>query len=78
MAAVANAFGNRSVCNSSYEAYLTVKKKELNLVADILASLAAASRGADKKQHALKLATSSANALKQYLFLKLAMSSWKR
>lgn len=78
MAAVANAFGNKSLCNSSYEAFLTVKKKELNLVADILASLAAVSRGADKKQHALKLATTQANSLKQYLYLKLTLSSWKR
>lgn len=78
MAAVANAFGNKSLCNSNYEAFLTVKKKELTLIADILASLAVASRTADKKQHAMKLASSQANALKQYLFLKLTVASWKR
>jgi hypothetical protein len=78
MACLANAIGNKSLCNSNYEAFFAVRKKEMNVMADILASLAVAGRNIDKKQHALKIASSQANSLKQYLHLKLTLNSWKR
>jgi hypothetical protein len=79
-AAIANALGSKSLMFSKYEAYKTVKVKEMNLAGEILTSLAekVKSKKADVEEHVFKHANIYANALKQYLSMKLALKTWIR
>lgn len=77
-AAIANAFGNKSLEASTYEAYKTVKKKEMECNAQILKDLAKKTKAAERKDQLTKSASAYANPLMQYLYMRLAFSTWER
>jgi hypothetical protein len=77
-AAIANAFGNKSLEASTYDAYKTVKKKEMECNAQILKDLAKKTKAAERKDQLTKSASAYANPLMQYLYMRLAFSTWER
>lgn len=79
-AAIANAIGNKSLMFSKYEAYKTVKIKEMTLAAEILKSESkkVRSKKADANKYAKEIANLYVNSLTQYLFMKLALKTWIR
>lgn len=75
---MANAFGNKSLQNSTYEAYKTVKKKEMHCNQEILINLANTVKKDERKEHLIQAASSYANPLMQYLYMRLAYRTWAR
>jgi hypothetical protein len=78
--ALANAIGNKSLLYSKYEAFRTVKQKEMVLAAEILTALAKKgnSKKADMQNHLLWVCSKYANGLKYILYMRLALKTWIR
>jgi hypothetical protein len=76
-AAVANVFGNKSLFNSNYKAFKTVKLKEREGTALIINKMIKNYKG-DKKKIQVAVANSCSNPLKKYLNMKLYFKIWKR
>jgi hypothetical protein len=79
-AALANSLGNKSLFNSGYEAYKTVRKREAEGSADILKRYVKKTKNAKENPMDLLYRTASlfCNPAKQILYIKMVYLVWKR
>lgn len=78
--ALANSIGNKSLFNSGYEAYKTVKKREAQGSAEVLKRFVKKTKGAKENQTEVLYRTAGlfCNPAKQVLNLKMVFLLWKR
>lgn len=77
-AAIANAFGNRSLFGSSYQAYKTVKVRESNCVAEIIRQMVKKYKRASRAEALMVTASNYANPVLTLMNMKVCFLLWKR
>lgn len=79
-AAIANALGNKSLQFSPYQAYKTVKLKEMVLAADILKSIAKKNRSkkVSLEDYSISISNIYVNSMRQFLYMRMVLRSWIR
>ena len=72
-------FGNKSLFNSSYLAFKTVKKKEMEGTAEMIKKMVKKTqKGQNYEEMLLETANSYCNPVKAYLDMKISFLLWKR
>lgn len=77
-AAIANAFGNKSLFDSKYEAFKKVSLKSIDTQLDILKSQIKPSKEKNPLEILKDLCKNYSNPLYQILYIRLALITWKR
>ena len=77
-AAIGNVFGNKSLFHSTYEAYKTVKKKEMEGSAEVIKKMIKKQKGVNKEELLMQTASSFCNPVKAYLDMTICFLLWKR
>jgi hypothetical protein len=77
-AAIANSLGNRSLFGSNYQAYRTVKHREMQCHAEVIRRMVKKSRSANKQEALFTSAKSYANPVMMYMDIKVCFQLWRR
>ena len=77
-AAIANVFGNKTLKDSNYLAFKTVKLNELDCKLEILKKMVKKTKDQSLVDSLHELSLNYANPLYQLLFMRLTLVSWKR
>ena len=64
--------------HSKYESFKEVKRKEMQVNGEIIKDSANKTKTMEKKDVILASATTFVNALRQYLYMELALITWRR